>query len=81
MQYVLADGVIRLDPRSTHGAGVAWAPLAFLERGGEGGQDRARGRHLTAAYTLSAFGQRIRGGGRVLSTFGQFNQWEGGGGG
>ena len=34
---------------------------------GGGGQDRARGRHLTAAYTLSAFGR--------------FNQWGGGGGG
>ena len=31
--------------------------------GGGGGQDRARGSHLTAAYTLSAFGR--------------FNQWEG----
>ena len=36
------------------------------EGGGGGGQDRARGRHLTAAYTLSAFGR--------------FNQWGGGGG-
>ena len=34
---------------------------------GRGGKDRARGRHLTAAYTLS--------------TFGRFNQWGGGGGG
>ena len=32
-----------------------------------GGQDRARGRHLIAAYTLS--------------TFSRFNQWGGGGGG
>ena len=35
-----------------------WASPAFLE----GGQDRARGRHLTAANTLSAFS---RGGGAV----------------
>ena len=34
---------------------------------GRGGQGRARGCHLTAAYTLSAFGR--------------FNQWGGGGGG
>ena len=33
---------------------------------GRGGQDRARGRHLTAANTFSAFGR--------------FNQWGGGGG-
>ena len=39
----------------------AWASPAFLEGGG--GQDRAWGRHLTAAYTLSAFGR--------------FNQWGG----
>ena len=53
---------------------------------GRGGQDRARGRHLTAANTLSAFGRFNLwggggGGGGVLSAFGQFNQWEGGGGG
>ena len=41
------------------------ASPAYLEGGG--GQDRARGRHLTAANTLSAFGR--------------FNQWGGGGGG
>ena len=44
---------------------VTMAPPAFLEGGG--GQDRARGRHLTAVNTLSAFGR--------------FNQWGGGGGG
>ena len=33
---------------------TAWASPAFLEGGA---QDRARGRHLTAAYTLSAFGR------------------------
>ena len=43
---------------------VPWAPLAFLEGGG---QDRARGCHLTAANMLSAFGG--------------FNQWGRGGGG
>ena len=42
----------------------AWASPASLE---EGGQDRARGHHLTAAKTLSAFGR--------------FNQCGGGGGG
>ena len=56
-----------------------WASPAFLEGGGGGGgQDRARGRHLTAAYTLSAFGRFNQwgwGGGGVLSALGQFNQW------
>ena len=54
----------------------SWAPPAFLE--GEGGQDRARGRHLTAANTLSAFGRFnqcvcvcVGGGGGVLSAFGR----------
>ena len=56
-------------------------------KGGGGGQDRARGRHLTAAYTLSTFGRFNQwggggggGGGGVLSAFGRFNQWGGGGG-
>ena len=44
---------------------IPWASPAFLEGGG--GQDRAWGRHLTAANTLSAFSR--------------FNQWEGEGGG
>ena len=50
---------------------------SFSGRGGGGGQDRARGRHLTAAntYTLSAFGRFNKfggggGGGGVLSAFG-----------
>ena len=43
---------------------LSWASPAFLEGGG-GAQDRARGRHLTATYTLSAFGR--------------LNQWGGGG--
>ena len=45
--------------------------------GGGGGQDRARGRHLTAANTLSAYGRFNQwggGGGGVLSAFGRFNQ-------
>ena len=57
--------------------------------GGGGGQDRARGRHLTAAYTLSTFGRFNQWGGwccplstdstsgGVLSAFGRFNQWGG----
>ena len=39
---------------------------SFSGRGG-GGHDRARGHHLTAVYTFSAFGR--------------FSQWGGGGGG
>ena len=42
--------------------------------GGGGGQDRARGRHLTAANALPAFGRFDQfgggGGGGVLSAFG-----------
>ena len=57
---------------------------SFSGRGG-GGQDRARGRHLTAMYTLSAFSRFNQlgggGGGGVLSAFVRFNQWGGGGGG
>ena len=57
---------------------------SFSGRGGGGGQDRARGRHLTAAYTLSTFGRFNQwggggggGGGGVLSAFDRFNQWGG----
>ena len=50
---------------------VPWVPPAFLEGGG--GQNRARGTHLTATNMLSAFSrfnQREGGGGGVLSAFG-----------
>ena len=48
---------------------VPWAPPAFLEGGG-GGQDRARGRHLTAMNMLSAFGGfNQQGGGGVAVRF------------
>ena len=53
-------------------------PELFWKRGG---QDRARGRHLTAANTLSAFRRFNQWEGGGLSTFGRFNQWGGGGGG
>ena len=43
---------------------------------GKGALDRARGRHLTAANTLSAFGRfnQWGGGGGGAVAFGQFNQ-------
>ena len=53
---------------------VPWAPPAFLEVGGWG-QNRARGRHLTATNMLSAFsgfnqhGGGVRGGGGVAVCF------------
>ena len=51
-------------------------------KGGGGARIGQGGRHLTAAYTFSAFGRFNQwGGGGVLSAFGQFNQWGGGGGG
>ena len=57
---------------------VPWVPPAFLEGGG--GQNRAKGRHLTGTNMLSTFsGFNQRGG--VLSAFGQFNQRGGEGGG
>ena len=56
---------------------ISMGAPSFSGRGG-GGQDRARGRHLTAANTLSAFGKFNQwgggGGGGVLSAFGRFNQ-------
>ena len=55
---------------------------AFLEGGS---QNRAKGRHFTAANTLSAFGRFNQGGGGGggggCSLLGRFNQWGGGGGG
>ena len=55
---------------------------------GMGGQDRARGRHLTAVNTLSRRFRQIQpvgaggGGGRGAVRFhGRFNQWGKGGGG
>ena len=60
---------------------LSWAPPAFLEGGG---QIRARGRHFTAANTLSAFGRFNQWGAHVsfrpircprFRRFGRFNQW------
>ena len=61
----------------------AWAPPAFLEGGGGGGQDRATGRLLTVANMLSPFGhfnQQDGEGGSAVS-FWPIQPAEGGGGG